>query len=75
MVKLFANSADPAASDLGLHCLSPNNNKLRSCLIWVYTVCICHFVSNLGKDLWPTKAGLNSRVVLISTSRYRGILL
>ena len=35
--------------------------------IWVYTVCICHFVRNLEKHIGLTKTGLNSGEPLISS--------
>ena len=38
MVELFANSGDPAASDLGLHCL-PNALLGVSRLQWVKDYC------------------------------------
>ena len=44
-------------------------------LIWVYTVCINHFVRNLRKYMRLTKAGRNGGVVVISSGRNSRILL
>ena len=33
--------------------VDPDQTALRSSLIWVYTVCICHFVRNCGvRNFW-----------------------
>ena len=57
----MANSVDP--------------DQTAPCLIWVYTVCICHFVRNLRKQMGLTKAGDNSRKVVIWSARNSRILL
>ena len=47
------------------NCANPD----QTAPIWVYTVCICHFVRHLRKHMGLTKAGRDSGVVVISSGR------
>ena len=49
-----------------MHLLLEILSGMANSLIWVYTVCMYHFVRNLGKHMGLTKAGLNSGMVIRS---------